>query len=361
MNRENVDSVLRSLRRVNIQGSFFGQTVAIRFGLSESDIETLEQLIDMGATTAGKLSEITGLTTGAVTRVIDRLEQSGYVRRVPDPADRRRVIVEVVPEKIAAVQSTLNRVSTAGAEEIGRYTDAQLALIADFLTKMEQVTKEEAATLRDAPETAPDGSPASSEHFAPIGGLREARLSIRSGLSSLRVRPGLSETELYRATFEGSTPQVRLRDGRVLVQFKGVGFDWRKRVATFGLNTSIPWSIEMVGGVQKVEADLRAIDVRAFDIVGGAERIQLELGQPTGEATVRIVGGVKSVRVERPAGVPMRVNVTGGSDGITIDGVRLDRKGGPTTLESPGWAPDRDRFDLSIVGGSKSIEIVARR
>src|SRR4029079_8843529 len=64
MNRENVDSVLRSLRRVNIQGSFLGQTVAIRFGLSESDIETLEQLIDMGATTAGKLSEITGLTSG---------------------------------------------------------------------------------------------------------------------------------------------------------------------------------------------------------------------------------------------------------------------------------------------------------
>ena len=83
MNRDNIDNVLRALRRVNIQGSFFGQTVAIRFGLSESDIETLEQLIEMGATTAGKLSEITGLTTGAVTRVVDRLEQAGFVRRVP--------------------------------------------------------------------------------------------------------------------------------------------------------------------------------------------------------------------------------------------------------------------------------------
>ena len=76
MNRESIDSVLRSLRRVNLQGSFLGQTVAVRFGLSESDIETLEQLIDLGATTAGRLSEITGLTSGAVTRVIDRLEQA---------------------------------------------------------------------------------------------------------------------------------------------------------------------------------------------------------------------------------------------------------------------------------------------
>src|SRR5258706_4885704 len=83
MKRDNIDNVLRSLRRVNLQGSFFGQTVAVRFGLSESDIETLEALIDMGATTAGRLAELTGLTSGAVTRVIDRLEQSGYVRRGP--------------------------------------------------------------------------------------------------------------------------------------------------------------------------------------------------------------------------------------------------------------------------------------
>src|SRR5216117_433660 len=109
MNRDDIDSVLRSLRRVNVQGSFFGQTVAIRFGLSESDIETLEALIDMGASTAGRLAELTGLTSGAVTRVIDRLEQAGYVRRVTDPADRRRVVVEVVPEKVAAVKSTLDR------------------------------------------------------------------------------------------------------------------------------------------------------------------------------------------------------------------------------------------------------------
>src|SRR3954451_6375873 len=127
MNRDNIDSVLRSLRKVNLQGSFLGQTVAIRFGLSESDIETLEQLIDMGASTAGKLSEVTGLTSGAVTRVIDRLEQGGYVRRVADPADRRRVIVEAIPEKVAAVQAALNRVTTAGADEIGRYSEAQLA------------------------------------------------------------------------------------------------------------------------------------------------------------------------------------------------------------------------------------------
>src|SRR5262245_35723197 len=54
MNRENIDSVLRSLRRVNFERSFFGQTVAVRFGLSESDVDALELLIDTGSATAGR-------------------------------------------------------------------------------------------------------------------------------------------------------------------------------------------------------------------------------------------------------------------------------------------------------------------
>ena len=105
MKRDTIDSVIRSLRRVNLQGSFFGQTVAIRFGLSESDVEALEVLLDTGAATAGRLSELMGLSSGAVTRVIDRLEQAGYVKRVPDPADRRRVVVELVPEKMTEMEA----------------------------------------------------------------------------------------------------------------------------------------------------------------------------------------------------------------------------------------------------------------
>jgi DNA-binding MarR family transcriptional regulator len=362
MTRDNIDSVIRALRRVNIQGSFFGQTVAIRFGLSESDIETLEALIDMGASTAGRLSELTGLTSGAVTRVIDRLEQAGFVRRVPDPADRRRVIVEAIPEKVAAVQSTLNRVGSASAEEIGRYTDAQLALITDFLSRMEQITRDEATSLRENPSggVEADAEVGASQHAAPLGGLTTAKLHVRSGLSSLRLRGGTDPRDLYRATFEGATPQVRLRDGRVLVQYRGLPFDWRKRTATFGLNPTIPWTIEAHGGIQKVEADLRAIDVRGFELVGGTERIQVELGRPHGDVLVRVVGGAKTVRLERPRGVPVRLKVVGSAASATMDGRKLGSKGGESTVESGGWDGTPDRIALEVVGGSKSIEIVGR-
>jgi hypothetical protein len=131
-------------------------------------------------------------------------------------------------------------------------------------------------------------------------------------------------------------------------------------MATFALNTTIPWTVEVAGGIQKVEADLRLVPVKALDVVGGAERIQLELGQPVGETRIRIVGGVETLRVERPAGVPMRLNVVGGAESISVDGIRLDKRGGPTTLESPGWSPKVDRIDLSIVGGTRSVEVVAR-
>jgi DNA-binding MarR family transcriptional regulator len=362
MTRDHIDSVLRSLRKVNLQGSFLGQTVAIRFGLSESDIETLEQLIDMGASTAGKLAEVTGLTSGAVTRVIDRLEQAGYVRRVPDPADRRRVIVEVVPEKVAAVQAALNRVSTAGAEQIGKYTDAQLALITDFLTRMEQITREEAASLRENP-AALDGSDlaaAPAEHSAPLGGLTSAKLHVRSGLSQLRLREGTNPRDLYRAAFEGAIPQVRLRDGRVLVQYRGRPFDWRKRTATIGLNTTIPWTIEVLGGIQRIEADLRGVDVRRIDLTGATERVQLEFGRPRGEVPVRILGGAKTIRIERPLGIAVRLNVVGGIGSATIDGLRVDNRGGVATLETPAFGTEPDRIDLEVVGGTRTIEVVGR-
>jgi len=56
--------------------------------------------------------------------------------------------------------------------------------------------------------------------------------------------------------FDGATPQVRVRDGRVLVQYRGLPFDLRKRVATMSLNPMIPGGIDVVGGVSRVEADL---------------------------------------------------------------------------------------------------------
>ncbi len=94
---ELIAAVLRAVRKESSQATVFSQSVAERLGLAGTDVECLEILEDEGRLTVGRLAEVTGLTTGSATRMVDRLEQAGWVRRVPDPTDRRRVLVEPAP------------------------------------------------------------------------------------------------------------------------------------------------------------------------------------------------------------------------------------------------------------------------
>jgi DNA-binding MarR family transcriptional regulator len=366
MNRDSIDSVLRSLRRVNLQGSLFGHTVALRFGLSESDIEALEVLIDSGAATAGKLSDLTGLTTGAVTRVIDRLEQSGYVRRVPDPTDRRRVIVELVPERVAAVAATMARVGDKSASVIGHYSESDLAVINDFLTRMAAIRREEATALRDTRDPATGGA---SEHAAPIGGLDRARLLFKSGAHELLIRGATDIDDLYQAKFEGPVPQVRLRDGVVTIQYRGWSgrwtgsvykggwqWDWQERRSDVTLNAAIPWDVEIVGGAGKLQGKLTSLDLRSFGLTGGVDQFRLTLGPPSGHVPIRFTRGANNIRIERPVGVHVRLNLHGGAGRIDFDQQRLNGSG-DTVLETTGATEAADLYLVDIVGGAAKITV----
>src|SRR6266513_4425088 len=92
-----------ALRRSSAQGVIFGQTVANVAGISGSDLECLEFLNLEGRVTAGRLAEVTGLTTGAITGVVDRLEKAGLVRRERDADDRRKVFITTVPDNVAKI------------------------------------------------------------------------------------------------------------------------------------------------------------------------------------------------------------------------------------------------------------------
>ena len=91
-----VAAVLRATRKGSSQSALFSQAVAERLGLAVTDVECLDVLLTEGRLTVGRLAELTGLTTGSATRMVDRLEQAGYVKRVADAVDRRRVLVEPV-------------------------------------------------------------------------------------------------------------------------------------------------------------------------------------------------------------------------------------------------------------------------
>ncbi|MFG1705987.1 MarR family winged helix-turn-helix transcriptional regulator [Nonomuraea sp. M3C6] len=103
-------------------------------GLNATDYYALNLLDLTGPLTSGELAVQTGLTTGATTRLIDRLEKGGYVRRVPDPADRRKVIVESAgnPEGLDEVLAgTRDRL----AKVFQGYSEAELATLFDYFER----------------------------------------------------------------------------------------------------------------------------------------------------------------------------------------------------------------------------------
>ena len=98
-----MEQLEHAVRKSSALGVIFGQTVANRVGVSSSDLECLDFLNIEGRVTAGRLAELTGLTTGAITGVVDRMEKAGLVRRERDESDRRKVFIATVPENIAKV------------------------------------------------------------------------------------------------------------------------------------------------------------------------------------------------------------------------------------------------------------------
>lgn len=111
--------------------------VAERLGRNATDLQCLHLLTLEGPCTAGRLAELAHLTTGAITAVVDRLEKAGYVRREPDPHDRRKVVITPVTERVERDISPHHADAAQTTEGIyKRYSDEDLAVIVDFFEQL---------------------------------------------------------------------------------------------------------------------------------------------------------------------------------------------------------------------------------
>ncbi|MFF1542666.1 MarR family winged helix-turn-helix transcriptional regulator [Streptomyces sp. NPDC058291] len=126
-----------------------GHASARACDLGATDMYALNILQLSGAMSPGELSERTGLTTGPTTRLIDRLEQAGYVRRAADPGDRRKAVVDPIGEP-----AELDRVMAPARQKIGEilgaYTPEQLAVLFDYFTRAAHAYDAAAQELRGA-------------------------------------------------------------------------------------------------------------------------------------------------------------------------------------------------------------------
>ena len=132
-----------------------GQAAAEAVGLNSTDLYALNLLALTGPMTSGDLAEHTGLTTGATTRLIDRLERAGHVRRRADPADRRKVIVE--PVEAPAGEGDVDRAVDSARRRVGEvfesFAPEQLAVLFDYFERAAEAFLEATRELQQSRAT----------------------------------------------------------------------------------------------------------------------------------------------------------------------------------------------------------------
>jgi DNA-binding MarR family transcriptional regulator len=349
----------RELRRFIDQNAAFSQAASDRLGLNATDLRCITALALGGSATAGQLAELTGLTTGAVTGIIDRLERAGFARRTKDPADRRQVIVEAGGDRRGDLDALLGALSKALLGAAEDYKEDQLSSVIDFLARAAAVVQREAERLRPSGERgAAEPRPESS---APLGRATRGLLRFSGGGFRVHLRGDASMSDLYRATFQGRPPNVKATDGEVIIQYARFSLlDWRKLGAEVTVNASIPWALEVKGGVSKLNADLSSVPLLSIDLSGGVTDVLFLLPEPKGRVQVSITGGASDLTFRRPRGVGAQVEIKGGVSKLQLDEQQFGAIGGMARVQSKDYAPSAGRYDIHVLGGASRLTVEPR-
>jgi len=150
-----VQELENAMRKSSAQGAMFAKSVAERVGISSSDMDCMDFLNFEGRMTAGRLAELTGLTTGAITGVVDRLEKAGFVRRERDEDDRRKVFIAPVPERLAAIGQLYALLQRALHKQAEAYSDEELKVLLRYATDSASSILDAANQLKAMIETSP--------------------------------------------------------------------------------------------------------------------------------------------------------------------------------------------------------------
>ena len=141
--------LMLALRRSSAAGVLHSQAIARKVGINSSDLECLDLILMKGPSTAGEIARHTGLTSGAVTGLIDRLERQGLVERAADPDDRRKVLVRVREQGIAPIAAYFAPMEKSMQALLAGYTKEELKLLIDFMERGAAFVLERVAKLNE--------------------------------------------------------------------------------------------------------------------------------------------------------------------------------------------------------------------
>jgi DNA-binding MarR family transcriptional regulator len=308
------------LLRLQNASDALANAASATLGLNTSDFACLRVLLAEGPCTAGTLAETTGLTTGAITGIVDRLEKAGLVGRDSDPDDRRRVIAFIRPEqrdRIAAL--TVSDTSASWEQE---FNEAGLRLLTRFTAQQLESVRAETERLRALSAAAQLPLDASGVVTVPLAGRTSATLEIVGGAMDLRIASTPDPELLARGEFASTSTRLSERDGHLRISTRGrVGSE--RPAGTLQLSRAVAWAIRVSGGNNRLTFALEDTRVESVEIVGGDGDLQFALGCPAQPLVVRVEGGESRIAVTRAAGVPVEVSIRGLLPSLTADGVDL--------------------------------------
>ena len=354
------EELIRELEVESLRGTMGAvlllQAVTRRSGMNLTDLQAINILTSTGPLDAGRLAEMMGITTGAVTGVINRMERMGYARREKDPDDGRRVVIQPVPEELERVGADVFGSHERRALEalVSDYDERDLALFLDLMRRSNNMTEEEIDRIWASSEGAEEGVFATS-----LNSVKSGRLVFANGASRLTLRAGSRMDDLYQARFEGTPPKIKVRDGTMTFRRsrRFQLFDPRRHAEEVTLNAAVPWEIEVRGGAARTEADLRGLELTSFVLKGGISDLTLTLPEPSGVVPIRLSGGAAKAGIRRPAGVEARLSVNGGVSKLTFDEQSFDALGGKVRLQSPGYDEASDRYEIEVSGGASELTV----
>ncbi len=201
----------------------------------------------------------------------------------------------------------------------------------------------------------------------PLDGAAAGELVIERGAAHVTLRGDAALAALCHARFEGLVPEVRAQGGRIEIEYPRFwptgwlhhAFLSTRQSADLTLNAQVPWTIAIHGGVAHFDADLRTLRLGSFEVRGGASHLSLALSRPAGMARVTVHGGASHLQLRRPVGVPVRLQIGGGTSRLELDEMRFGAIGGRFDWQSPDYAAAADKYEINIAGGTSRLTILA--
>jgi DNA-binding MarR family transcriptional regulator len=358
------------------RASTFMEVVADRLELNVTDLRCLGLAGSEQNMTATRLAELSGLTSGAITGVLDRLERAGFLARQSDPTDRRRTLVRVHADRLAEIEAVYEPLVRTVDTLVSSYGQEVRSAVSEFLNRLADAYWVETSRLRASTHggmvgemfTAPigdatsgrlvfkSGAPRVSLRAAPFGPASEAKVVAELASSTLRIGGSVQPGELIRGTFGGPMPTVRTRAGLIAVHHK-LRFDWRERSTQLALTREVPWTIEVSGGLSRLAADLSGLRVHAMEIRGGVDTADFVLPRPDGTSRIDLSGGANSLSIRHAPDAAIVLTLHGGVHKVRFGSDRLRQVHGTLRLETPSARSKADRYEITIAGGVNSVSV----